>query len=372
MTGSFQACLTPPGTAAIATLGLVGSLAWPAVRALFQPVRGTLPEEPPPGRTWFGRLGGALGQDEVVLAVKRADVVEVHCHGGAQVVRMLQEVLLDRGLRMCTWQNFQAATGMPRWQVRAQEALAQAPTVRTAAILLDQYHGALHVALQRISAHLQRGDKAAAVQEVHELHRYRELGRHLVEPWRVVIAGAPNVGKSSLVNALAGFTRSIVSHEPGTTRDVVTTRLAVDGWPVEVADTAGWRDAAQPLEQAGIARAQAAAANADLTLWVVDGAASAVLPETLLPRSILVINKVDLPPAWNFATLSDAVHVSATTGTGVTDLCHGIARALVPEVPPPGAAVPFDETSVTSVDKLRQVLLEGNVQEAATVFASLS
>ena len=87
------------------------------------------------------------------------------------------------------------------------------------------------------------------------VERLRELvpvAEHLDRPWRVVIAGAPNVGKSSLVNALAGFARSLVSPTAGTTRDVVTTRIALDGWPIELCDTAGQRESADAVESAGI------------------------------------------------------------------------------------------------------------------------
>ncbi len=165
------------------------------------------------------------------------------------------------------------------------------------------------------------------------------LGRHLVQPWSVVIGGAPNVGKSSLVNALVGYTRSIVAATPGTTRDVVTTAIAIDGWPIELHDTAGLRDAAGAIEAEGIARARAAAARADLRLWLLDGACEPVLP--VANGWHTVINKCDLPPAWDWLRVPESLHVSARTGAGVPDLCAAISRWLVPEPPAPGEAVPW-------------------------------
>src|SRR5439155_711085 len=109
-----------------------------------------------------------------------------------------------------------------------------------------------------------------------ELKSRTRLGRHLTNPWRVVVAGAPNVGKSSLVNALAGYARCVVSPTPGTTRDVVSTLIAVDGWPIELLDTAGLRLPGENLEQQGIALARAAVESADLCLWVIDASASPI------------------------------------------------------------------------------------------------
>src|SRR5206468_2220750 len=110
--------------------------------------------------------------------------------------------------------------------------------------------------------------------------------------------GAPNVGKSSLVNALAGYQRSIVAPTPGTTRDVVATTLAIDGWPVELSDTAGLHGEGEQLERAGMARARAAAAAADLCVWVLDGSAAPVWLGPEITAPLTVINKIDLPPAW--------------------------------------------------------------------------
>ena len=169
------------------------------------------------------------------------------------------------------------------------------------------------------------------------------LGRHLVEPWRVVLAGRPNVGKSSLINALVGYGRAIVHHTPGTTRDVVTAVTAIDGWPVELSDTAGLGQSDHPLERAGVERAEAALATADLVVLVFDAAqcrsdADRALRERL-PSSVVVWNKCDLPPARG--ERPPGLAVSALRGDGIAELVRRIADRLVPHPPPPGSAVPF-------------------------------
>jgi tRNA modification GTPase len=339
---TWIACLTPGGRGAIATLGLHGPDAWEAVRHFFRPRKGELPDAPQPGRFWLGRLGGDM-HDDAVLAVKSAAPtcsLELHCHGGREVVRYLHDLFVSRGLQSVSWQEFLQQTSDDPYRAAAAAMLGEAPTARTAAILLDQYHGAFARAMQTIDAHLQQGDTAAAQAIAGELARYAPLGRHLTTPWRVVIAGAPNVGKSSLLNALAGYQRSIVAPTPGTTRDLVSVRLAIDGWPVEFIDTAGQRDATESLEGEGIEQARTTAAAADLCLWVLDASAPRIDPEQPPPHVRYVVNKIDLPHAWELDEI-DAVRVSATAGDGLPELCERISQWLVPQVPPPGAAVPF-------------------------------
>jgi tRNA modification GTPase len=344
------AWLTPPGTAAIATLALRGPRAWAVVRELFQPASGRplaeVPPDPEAGRFWLGWLGepGRGEKDQVVLAVKRGEPspwVEVHCHGGRQVARLLEELFTARGVQTCSWQELERRTGADPGQADALAALAQAPTVRTASILLDQYHGAFARAVSEIAEHWRHQDRDGAGRLLEELARYIPVGRHLTAPWRVAILGAPNVGKSSLANRLAGYQRSVVSPVPGTTRDVVSSLLAVDGWPLELVDTAGWRAGAEALEQQGIDLARAAATGADLCLWVLDAAAPPEWPEVELPGLHYVVNKIDLPPAWDLEQAAGAVRVSALTGAGLPELVQALASWLVPDPPPAGAAVPF-------------------------------
>jgi tRNA modification GTPase len=370
---TWIACLTPAGQGALATLAVVGPNAWDTVRQIFQPRNGELPITPQPGRFWLGRLGGDL-HDDAVLAVTRIEpmcCLELHVHGGREVVHYLHELFLARGVESCSWPDFLRLTSADPLQALAAAALAEAPTARTAAILLDQYHGAFHQALQTIESHLERRDMTAALGVGEELARSAPLGRHLTTPWRVVIAGAPNVGKSSLLNALTGYQRSIVAPTPGTTRDVVTVRLAIDGWPVEFVDTAGMREAADSLEGQGIEQARATTATADLCLWVLEATAPPVWPEALSAAVRLVLNKTDLPAHWEVSAACDAARLSAHTGAGIAELCALLGRWLVPHVPPPGAAIPFTPSLCVGILETYQLLQNNNHVGAAKTLAAL-
>ncbi len=366
---TIAACLTPPGRGAIATLVLHGPQAWSLARELVRLPSPTqsLPLDSTPGRFWLGRMGESGASDEVVIAAKAAGPVpqlEIHCHGGQEVVRLLLDLLARRGAVVRSWEEFVRDTALDPLCAQAQIVLARAPTVRTASILLDQMHGALSALLRTIRGHLDHRETTQAVAQLDGILRFAGVGRHLVDPWRVVIAGAPNVGKSSLVNAIAGYERCIVSPTPGTTRDVVTTVVALDGWPVELADTAGWRTQAGPLEAQGIARAQAAAAQAELCVWVLDASTMPAYPAEPPPAMQLVINKIDLPAAWNLDDARGASCVSAKTGQGVKELCDWISRTLVPDVPPPGAAVAFSGELCAQLSRTRECCVAGTVEEA--------
>jgi tRNA modification GTPase len=221
---------------------------------------------------------------------------------------------------------------------RALEPLTRAATLRVASILLDQLNGAFTRAVEAILA-----DFPNTLPQLHRLAELAPLGRRLTNPPRVVIAGPPNVGKSSLLNALAGYQRSIVSPTAGTTRDVVGVELAFDGWPVRVSDTAGLRAAGEQLEAAGIELAERELAAADLVVWVVDNTD----PQPTLPphdfngRLLAVVNKSDQSAAWADQRANGLLRVSAETGAAVPQLVGEIVRRLFPVVPQPGEAVPF-------------------------------
>jgi tRNA modification GTPase len=190
-----------------------------------------------------------------------------------------------------------------------------------------------------------------------------------------VLAGRVNVGKSSLLNALAGHQRSIVHHEPGTTRDAVTLATAIDGWPIELCDTAGLRASDNAVEQAGIERAQQRLAGADLVVLVSDQSQPWSAEDQALvdawPASVLVHNKCDRPAgdcpdfcvsdiengAVPFAaktglTRPAGLSTSALDGTGVEALLTLIAQRLVADPPPPGAAVPLTPEQLEAISRL--------------------
>ena len=302
--------LTPPTTGAIAVLRLRGAGAWTKLQELFRRPGGTpLPAEPVLHRFWYGTLGEGDGVgDEVILAVKQLEPpeFEVHCHGGQQVVRWLIRQL----------DAVQVPYSAPN---RAMELLPFAPTQRTANILLEQASG----------------NTTPSTDEARN-RALAKLGAHLVTPWNVALAGPPNVGKSSLMNALAGFRRSVVAPVAGTTRDVVSFTTAFDGWPVTLSDTAGLRDSADELEEAGIARGNKAMHSADLVLWLEDPTEVEVPPPSTLRNVLRVANKCDLANT----TWPTDIAVSATNRQNLPELMAMIVDRLVPVVPVAGETVP--------------------------------
>jgi tRNA modification GTPase len=255
-------------------------------------------------------------------------------------------------------------------------ALASTLTTRTANILLDQYHGALESALLEILGLMDTGEVALTAAKLGELVARVPLGRHLTKPWRVVLAGAPNVGKSTLMNALVGYQRSITSPLPGTTRDALSVVTAFDGWPVELVDTAGIHDSAVGLDAAGIEMGLKALHSADLVLWLLDSTKPPQFPIEPPRRPVLwVRSKVDLSAAWSPADLclepNPMLSVSARTGEGIAALSGALAGLLVPDPPAVGVAVPFEPGGCAALERAGALWERGDHQAARALLVSL-
>lgn len=344
--------LTPPGRGAIASLLVEGPGALAAVGSCCRTQSGDRPRLQPGDRLRLVRFGPEPAE-QVVLHAAAADRVELHCHGGRAVVGRIVELLSAQGCAAIDWRQWIDRHTPDPIVAQARQALAGAATLRTASILLDQCQGALGAALDAAAADLAAGRKPEAIAALETLARRAALGRHLVRPWRVVLAGPPNAGKSTLINALLGYARAIVHATPGTTRDLVTATTAIDGWPVELVDTAGLRQADEPLEQAGIAMAERELAASDLVVLVFDRSQAPTKAHAALaaryPKALMVQNKADLPPA---GMPSAGIALSAASGQGVDQLTAAIGRALVPDPAPAGAAVPFTEEQADRVETL--------------------
>ena len=223
--------------------------------------------------------------------------------------------------------------------------LEQAPTYRTASILLDQYNGAGRRTREQIAQLRADGNEEQAQELEKRFYETKAVARHLLVPWRVVFIGRPNVGKSSLLNAILGFQRSIVNAQQGTTRDLVQAQTAIDGWLFEFVDAAGIRETSDDLELEGVNRAKSAIAEADLVVRLFDDSDSMqtinIARKSESFRSVVsvidVMNKCDL--ATSPQTDNSVLRVSAVDGTGIETLLQTIVQTLIPDPPQPGEGV---------------------------------
>jgi tRNA modification GTPase len=369
--------LTPSGRGAVAVIAASGIDAYAAVDAHFKaandrPVAGQLRD-----RIVFGHWSTGAHAEEIILLRGEGDSLEIHCHGGAAAVARICDALEAAGCEILPWEQWLRETSTNVIEAEADIALAQATTRRTAAVLLKQRSGALSREILTVIAQLTRGDLAAARRSLNTMLARSAFGMHLTQPWQVAIAGRPNVGKSSLMNALVGYQRAIVFDQPGTTRDVLAADTAIDGWPVRLTDAAGIRATSDPLEAEGVFRAQENLARADLVLWLLDATAlddimaaftvaDGELDETsaaaVKSKRLVVLNKID--KLNHFTPPEDAglVCTSTVTQVGLDDLLNRIAERLVPAPPQLGEAVPFTQRQV---DRLKKALAAVDAGDAA-------
>ncbi len=387
---AVAALLTPPGRGAVATIRVIGpcTLFDRGDAAIFRPANGRKLREHAVLRAVYGQWGDDPPEDVVVCRIDDA-TTEVHCHGGSAATERILSQLRTLGCRTVSWMELsQRSSGV--FQSECGEALSRARTVRTADILWEQQSGVLHNAIAALieTADPLRAQTAASRSLDHEsrestltalrcgidaLLQWSEFGRHLTQPWRVVIAGPPNVGKSSLINALVGFDRAIVFDQPGTTRDVVTAETAFDGWPVELCDTAGIRETDEELESAGILRTRKTLQDADCRVLLLDqsrprdNTAAELLSDW--PNSLVVAHKCDLPCRWQEPPPPEFLRVSALTGEGVEPLISAVIDELIPNVPPPVTPIPVSVGQIEQLTQVRDALDRGDF---SCVLAGLS
>ncbi len=379
---TFVQQLTADASGPIAVLRVSGPEAVTIVDRLFRPIRGKCLQETPVGRPRLGRIGAGTGDEVVVLLVNSSGNdaspdAEIQCHGGRAVVEMIVRTLSNEGIRpLATSENYQTLVPS-KLNDLANRDLAHAQTDQTAAILLDQANGAFDQAIVRILS-LMKSDQPASILELKRLIERGAIGVKLLEGWRVSISGRPNVGKSRLLNAILGLTRAIVAPVPGTTRDVVTSRTAIGGWPIELADTAGIRQTEDLLEAAGVQRALQERERSDLILLVLDGSEPltesdwGLIKQTPSSGRLLVRNKSDLQSAWSEIGVHEPlIELSAETGDGLDQLLSSIAQSIVPETPDPREGVPFRSNQVRALQRARRLLEGGRIESSSRLLSRL-
>jgi tRNA modification GTPase len=325
--------------------------------------------------------------DEVLATVMRKprsytgeDVVEIHGHGGAFLARQVLGVVLAQGARQAEPGEFTKRAFLNgRLDLAQAEAvldLVRSRTDRSAELALHQVGGELSGWVDSLREELLEilVQVEAAIdfpEEEIELLQRRELlsktdglrrkigeiivtyewGRLFREGAKVCICGRPNVGKSSLLNALLGEDRVIVTALPGTTRDVIEESVNLDGLPAVIWDTAGIHETSDEIERIGVQLSRAHVEKADAVIFVVDGsqpltaADRDLLTEAAGKKVLLAVNKNDLPQAAavdelaGFAGVQRLVRLAARTGEGVRDLKESLRQLIIDGEPRPAVVI---------------------------------
>ncbi|EME70418.1 GTPase [Paramagnetospirillum caucaseum] len=366
MSDTIYALASATGRAGVAVWRLSGEGSGTALAAL----TGKPPPEPRKARRVRLRDGtGEMIDDGLVLwfpaphSFTGEDVAELHLHGGRAVAAALTARLGELGLRPAEPGEFSRRAFLGgKLDLTRAEAIADLVDAETAAQrrqALRQLDGGLaglvegwRSRLVRAMAHLEAvidfadedipdtlldqsvGEADSLRAEMAGHLDERRSGERLRDGIHIAILGAPNAGKSSLLNRLAGREAAIVSAQAGTTRDVIEVHLDLNGWPVIVADTAGLRDSACEIESEGVRRAEARAAGADLKLCVFDGALypglDAATLEMIDDATLVVLNKRDLMTEEVPAILMGrpVLALSAKAGEGMDGLAAALAETV--------------------------------------------
>lgn len=359
---TIYALASGAGRAGIAVIRVSGPGARDAIRAL----SGIVPEPRQATLRTLREPGAEIPIDQAVLLYFEAprsftgeDVAEFHVHGGPSVIAGVVAALESLpGFRPAEAGEFarrafesgrldlvevEGLADLIEAETREQRLQALRQSSGAIGAVYDDWRRRLVGALALVEASLDFSDEAdvpaliendarpvvdALLREINVQLEDRRAGERLREGFTIALTGAPNAGKSSLLNALARRDVAIVSDEAGTTRDVLEVHLDLGGYPVKIVDTAGLREAAGPVEREGVRRALVQAREADLVVWLVDATQPVWQPPENLDTSavtVTVLNKIDAArpaPQDDRAVLP----VSARSGEGLDDFIRGLSE----------------------------------------------
>jgi len=404
---TIAAISTPLGEGGIGIVRLSGQDAIAVADRVFSAADGQPLTESESHRLHYGRIVvGGRRIDEVLVSVLRAprtytreDVVEINGHGGIVAARAILDAVLAAGARIAERGEFTKRAFLHGRisldQAKAVLDIVQAKTALGLEAAVDRLGGRFSIALEEIRAELAEilADLEVEIDfpdldvetdvvdrrvsgladRVRTLLNRAESGRILREGLTVAIVGRPNVGKSTLLNALLAEDRAIVTPVPGTTRDTVEEEASLGGIPIRLIDTAGLREPGDPVEAAGVKRTEEAVDRADLVLLVLDGGEPGTEEDRRLLETdwsvpaIVVLNKIDLPDRFgDLLDRRDAVRVAAARGTGVEDLKTRLLDLLLDgEIPARNSVLLLDQWER---DLLRRIGID--LERAAGVLTS--
>lgn len=383
---TIAAISTPLGAGGLGVVRVSGKEAFSVADRVFKAKRGVPLSEMKPYTAAYGQVfseGKLL--DECIALTFRApksytgeDVVELSCHGGVQVMRRLLEATLQAGARLAQPGEFtkraflngridltQAESVMEMITAKSTQAVTAAAAQENGA--LSRRMRSIRDALYDISADITAfvdfpeediPDLSAPVllKTLHNIQEQLsaviggyEKGRILRDGLSAVIAGRPNVGKSTLMNRMAGYEKSIVTEYAGTTRDVVEESVQFGGCVLNLMDTAGLRETDNPVESIGVRRAKARIEQADLVFAVFDSSSALEEEDRLLlqslagRRAIAVLNKGDLPckidKKYIQKYIQHIVTISAAVGEGMEQLEATVCRFSETDTLDPAAGI---------------------------------
>ncbi len=406
-TDTIAAIATPPGFGAIGIVRISGA----ATCRIATTLLGRVPEPRWASLAYFRDLDGDIIDQGIALffagprSYTGEDLLEMQGHGGPVVLDLLLRRVLELGARPARPGEFSERAflngKLDLAQAEAVADLIESRTERAARLAGRSLAGAfsrrvhaLYEDLVRLRTFLEATidfpdeaidfvrdaqvarDLAALVAATRELQASAQQGRLIREGLNLVIAGPPNAGKSSLLNALSGSDVAIVTDIPGTTRDLLRQEIQIDGMPLHIVDTAGLRHARDPIEQEGLRRARDQIERADHILWVFDGEQDrehAGLNRAALPPGVpvtLVRNKIDLtgmPPGRSRTLAGVEVALSARTGSGMGVLRQHLKEACGLTVATEGEIL----ARRRHLDALVRAL-DGMVSAAATLDATMA
>lgn len=380
MADTIAAIATGTQVSAIGIIRLSGDETFRVIDRLFFPYSGKKMSESADRRLIFGELRDRGGEllDVCLCTISRAphsytgeNTAELQCHGSPTVLRTALDELFALGARQAAPGEFTKRAFLNgRMELCAAEAVADiidAETVECAKNAAGQLSGAIsrkvdgiYSALTDISSHYHavldypdediedfqlesyEGSLTSALTELERLLQSHERGKLMTGGIPAAIAGRPNAGKSSLLNALLGYDRAIVTAIPGTTRDTIEEKLRIGRLTLRLIDTAGIRDTDDEVERLGVERSRAAMSKAELVIAVVDGSGEitdedreVIAQAEAAPKGIVVLSKRDIAePDAEITTALPVVSLSSVTGDGMDELERVIAEQFpLPEVP---------------------------------------